>query len=133
MLAIQTASVWINGLGAAVTETHFDSDHNLVIILHGSCTFHTAPRGAFAPGGPGCRENESTNTPYNSPFFTARRMSAGMMALQPSEMWHYVESSPHCIKLAIFFHGSSTGSHTAFRKGLISTVSKEYKSRTCFL
>ena len=103
MFTVQTASVWINGKGSAVTETHFDSDHNLVIILHGSCVFYTAPRGAFAPGGPGCRENESTNTPRNSPFFTKRPMSAGIMALQPADMWHYVESSPHCVKLAIFF------------------------------
>jgi hypothetical protein len=103
MFTVQTASVWINGKGSAVTETHFDSDHNLVIILHGSCVFYTAPRGAFAPGGPGCRENESTNTPTNSPFFMKRPMTAGMMALQPADMWHYVESSPHCVKLAIFF------------------------------
>ena len=103
MFTIQTVSVWINGKCSAVTETHYDSDHNLVIILHGLCVFHTAPRGAFAPGGPGCRENESTNTPSNSPFFTKRPMSAGMMALQPAGMWHYVESSPHCVKLAIFF------------------------------
>eukprot|EP00966_Prymnesium_polylepis_P054789 1266275-Prymnesium_polylepis.1 len=47
---LMTASVWINGKGSAVTQTHFDSDHNLVIILHGSCVFYTAPRGAFAPG-----------------------------------------------------------------------------------
>eukprot|EP00966_Prymnesium_polylepis_P221468 5123037-Prymnesium_polylepis.2 len=103
MFTVQTVSVWINGQGPAVTETHFDSDHNLVIILHGSCVFYTAPRSAFAPGGPGCRENESTNTPHNSPFFTKRPMSAGMMALQPADVWHYVESSPHCVKLAIFF------------------------------
>ena len=103
VFAIQTVSVWINGQGAAVTETHFDTDHNLILVLHGSCIFHTAPRGALAPGGPGCRENESTNTPYNSRCFTAHRMTAGMVALQPAHLWHYVESSPRCVKLAIFF------------------------------
>jgi hypothetical protein len=100
---IQTVSLWVNGHGPATTETHFDSDHNLVIVLHGACTFHTAPRSAFAPGGPGCRENESTNSPRNSDLFTARPMIAGMMAIQPGHMWHYVESSPHSVKLAIFF------------------------------
>ena len=100
---IQTVSVWINGKVPAVTESHFDGDHNLVIILHGSCVFWTAPRNAFEPGDTGCRENESSNTPYNGSYFTKRCMSAGMMALQPSGMWHYVESSEHCVKLAIFF------------------------------
>eukprot|EP00966_Prymnesium_polylepis_P139259 3217542-Prymnesium_polylepis.1 len=103
MFTVQTASVWINGMGSAVTETHYDSDNNLVIILHGTCTFHTAPRTAFSPGGAGCRPNESNNTPINSDFFTAHSMNAGMMALQSADMWHYVESSGHCVKVAIFF------------------------------
>lgn len=103
MFTVQTVSVWINGKGEAVTQTHFDSDHNLVIILHGTCVFYTAPREAFQPGGSGCRMNESSNTPYSTNFFTKRPMCAGMMAMQPANMWHYVESSEHCVKLAIFF------------------------------
>jgi hypothetical protein len=100
---IETVSVWINGRGLATTETHYDSDHNLVIVLHGLCVFYTAPRRAFSPGGEGCRPNESNNSPLNSDFFTAHSMSTGTMALQPADMWHYVESSGHCVKVAIFF------------------------------
>ena len=102
VFTIQTASVWINGFGPAVTKTHFDSDHNLIFVLHGSCTFYTAARSSFAPDGG--REHESTNTPDNSPFFKANHMTAGQCALQPAYMWHYVESSQHCVKIALFFN-----------------------------
>lgn len=100
LVTVHTASVWINGKGGAVTETHSDSDHNLVLVLHGSCVFHTAPRSSF---GPDIRDNMSTNTPRNSEFFTPHRMTSGQVAIQPGYMWHYVESSPHCVKIALFF------------------------------
>ena len=100
LFTIQTASVWINGKGHAVTETHFDSDNNLVLVLHGSCIFHTAPRSSFVPD---VRDSMSTNTPHNSEFFTSHRMTAGQAAIQPGYMWHYVQSSAHCVKIALFF------------------------------
>ena len=100
LFTVHTASVWINGKGEAATETHFDSDHNLVLVLHGSCIFHTAPRSSF---GPDISDNMSTNTPRNSPFFTPHLITAGQAAIQPGYMWHYVQSSAHCVKIALFF------------------------------
>jgi hypothetical protein len=99
LFTIQT-SVWINGQGEAVTETHFDSGHNLVLILHGWCIFHTAPRGSFEPN---IRDNMLTNTPCSWPFSTAHRMMVGQFAIQPGHMWPFVESSPHCVKIGLFF------------------------------
>ena len=100
LFTVDTASMWINGAGEAVTPCHYDSDHNLVFVMHGSCTFFTAPSDAFTSN---IRENESTNSPRNSRFFTPHTVNAGQAAIQPAGMWHHVESSAHCVKVGIFF------------------------------
>jgi hypothetical protein len=98
---IKSVSIWINGQGSAHTRTHFDSEHNLVFVLHGSTDFWTACRDAFEPDAGDF--NYSAHNHVNSQSFEKSSIVASQVALQPSEIWHEVFSSARCIKLAVFF------------------------------
>lgn len=110
---VDRVTVFINGASENVTATHFDTEHNVIMVLWGSCVFYTAPHHEIEPDEAGSgwrlgmRENESSKAPNGegAECFAKHSMNAGGVAVQPGGMWHHVWSSPWCVKVAIFFRG----------------------------
>ena len=98
--SVRSVSTWVNGHTVAITKTHFDSQHNLILVLSGSCSFSTKPYDALHVE---LNERSSTRTPLNSHGWSQHVAGAGEALLQPAKLWHFVRSTSHCVKVAIFF------------------------------